>query len=138
MRRERRVLLIEDDPNLADLYVRQLRKDGIPVEHVRTGEEANAFVRERVPALVLADLKQTDKDGQALIESWARDPISAAIPVWILTNAMSEADPWWHAAPNVHRYFPKARVVFSRLSREIRASLGLPYGERIISHRIAG
>jgi len=96
------------------------------------------FVRDRVPALVLADLKLPDVDGQELIESWARDPISASIPVWILSNTMPEDNTWWHTAPNVQRYFPKARVVFPRLSREIRATLGLPYGERIVSHRIAG
>ena len=33
--------------------------------------------------------------------------------------------------PNVLRYFQKSRVVLSRLSLEIRATLGLPYGERI-------
>src|SRR5712691_10322595 len=35
--RERRVLLIDDDPDLADLYLMQLRRDGIPLEHTRTG-----------------------------------------------------------------------------------------------------
>ena len=137
MRRERRVLLIEDDAILADLYIRQLRRDGIPLEHVSTGEDADAFVRDRVPALVLADLTLRDTDLQSLIESWAHDPVCAAIPVWILGNTMPDDTTWWHSAPNVQRYFPKARVVFSRLSREIRATLGLPYGERI-GQRIAG
>jgi len=44
---------------------------------------------------------------------------------------MSEDNLWWHSAPNVLRYFQKSRVVLSRLSLEIRATLGLPYGERI-------
>jgi len=49
--------------------------------------------------------------------------------------------PWlkttWHTATNVQRYFLKSKVVLSRLSLEIRATLGLPYGERI-SNRLAG
>jgi CheY-like chemotaxis protein len=135
--RELRVLLIEDDPDVAGLYVTQLRRDGIPLEHVRTGREADVFVRGRIPALILADLKLPDVDGKELIERWATDPVSGGIPIWIVSNAMPEDHLWWHAAPNVQRYFLKSRVVLSRLSLEIRATLGLPYGERV-SNRLAG
>lgn len=137
MARERRVLFVEDETDVADLYLVQLRRDGIPLEHVRSGESADAFVRGRVPALILIDLKLPDGDGREWIERWATDPISAAIPIWIVSNAVAEDNLWWHTAPNVQRYFQKSKVVLSRLSLEIRATLGLPYGERI-SHRIAG
>jgi CheY-like chemotaxis protein len=135
--RELRVLLIEDDPDVAHLYAMQLRKDGIPLEHLRTGREADAFVRGRVPALILADLALPDLDGRELIERWAADSVCGAIPIWIVSNGIPEDNLWWHAAPNVQRYFVKSRVVLARLSLEIRATLGLPYGERI-SNRLAG
>ena len=136
MGRERRVLLVEDDADVAELYVVQLRRDGVPLEHVRSGQEADSFVRGRGPVLTLIDLKLPDVDGRELIERWSGDPICGAIPIWILSNTMPEDNLWWHAAPNVQRYFLKSRVVLSRLSLEIRATLGLPYGERI-SNRIA-
>jgi CheY-like chemotaxis protein len=135
--RERRVLLIEDDPDVAELYLMQLRRDGIPLEHARTGHEADIFVRKRLPVLVLVDLKLPDIDGRELVERWAGDPVCAAIPVWIVSNGPPDANLWWHAASNVQRYFLKSNVVLNRLSREIRATLGLPYGERV-SHRVAG
>jgi len=135
--RERRVLLVEDDADVADLYVVQLRRDGVPVEHVRTGQEADSFARGRGPVLILIDLKLPDVDGRELIERWSNDPICGAIPIWILSNSIPEDNHWWHAAPNVQRYFLKSKVVLSRLSLEIRATLGLPYGERI-SNRMAG
>ena len=131
MARERRVLLIEDDADVAALYVLQLGRDGIPVEHARNGAEADAFVRDRLPALILVDLKLPDLDGRELVERWAGDPVSGAIPIWILSNTMPEDNLWWHAAPNVQRYFLKSKVALSRLSLEIRATLGLPYGDRL-------
>ena len=137
MARERRVLLIEDDTDVAALYLVQLRRDGIPLEHARTGHEADMFVRNRIPVLVLVDLKLPDIDGRELVERWAGDPVCGAIPVWILSNGTPDDNLWWHAAPNVQRYFLKSNVALVRLSREIRATLGLPYGERI-SHRVAG
>lgn len=137
MARERRILLIDDDKDLAEMYLTQLRHDGVPVEHVSTGEAADLFVRSRVPALILIDLALPDRNGRELIERWADDPLCGAIPIWILSNSMPEDNLWWHSASNVQRYFEKSRVVLSRLSLEIRATLGLPYGERL-SHRLAG
>lgn len=131
MARERRVLLVEDDQDAANFYLEQLRKDGIPLEHVRNGADADQFVRGRVPALILIDLRLPDVAGRDLIESWAPDPVAGAIPIWILSNAGPEDNLWWHNAPNVQRYFLKSRVILARLSLEIRATLGLPYGERL-------
>ena len=130
-------MLVDDDTDVAKLYLLQLRRDGIPLEHTRTGHEADTFVRDRVPALVLVDLELPDVEARQLIERWARDPVSGSIPIWILSDAMPEDNLWWHTAPNVQRYFLKSKVVLIRLSLEIRATLGLPYGERL-SQRLAG
>lgn len=137
MATERRVLLVDDDTDAVERYLTQFRHDGIPLEHTRSGREADAFVRNRVPALILVDLKLPDVDGRQLVEGWAGDPVSGAIPIWILSNGLPEDNLWWHTAPNVQRYFLKAKVVLPRLSLEIRATLGLPYGERV-GHRLAG
>ncbi len=129
--------MIDDDQDFADLCVIQLRRDGIPLEHTRTGAYADTFVRTRVPALILADLRLPDLDGRELIERWADDSVSGAIPIWIVSNTGPEDNLWWHSAPNVQRYFLKSKVVLARLSLEIRATLGLPYGDRL-SNRMAG
>jgi len=131
--RERRILLVEDDADIADLYLWQLRRDSVPIEHVRTGQEADSFARGRTPALILIDLRLPDVDGRELIEGWAGDPVCGGIPIWIVSNTVAEDNLWWHTAPNVQRYFLKSKIVLSRLSLEIRATLGLPYGERISS-----
>ena len=133
MARERRVLLVEDDPDMAEIYMEQFRRDGVPVECARSGKDADEFVRNRVPALVLIDLILPDLTGRDLIESWASDATLSEIPIWIISNAMPQDNPWWHEAPNVQRYFLKSRVAVPRLSLEIRATLGLPYGERLTS-----
>jgi DNA-binding response OmpR family regulator len=133
MARERRVLLVEDDQDMAAIYWEQFRRDGIPLEFARSGKDADEFVRSRVPALVLIDLTLPDLAGKNLIESWAGDEMLSEIPIWIISNAMSEDNPWWHETLNVQRYFLKSRIVLARLSLEIRATLGLPYGERLNS-----
>jgi CheY-like chemotaxis protein len=127
------VLLVDDDPQIATVYLEQLRHDGIPLEHVATGRLADQFVRTRVPALILMDLRLPDLQGRELMEAWAQDQVVGGIPIWIISNLEADENLWWHDAPNVQRYFQKSRVSLSRLSLEIRATLGLPYGERLTS-----
>jgi CheY-like chemotaxis protein len=133
--RDRRVLLVESDAATAETYLEQLRKDGVPVEHVASGRDADGFLKSRLPVLVLADLTLPDVTGQELIESWAADPQLAAIPVWIIGSLEAQNDRWWHNAANVQRYFLKSRVSVGRLSLEIRATLGLPYAERLANRQ---
>ena len=130
------MLLVEDDADVAEMYLLQLRRDGVPMEHVSTGQAADVFARTRVPALILIDLRLPDGDGRDWVERWGNDPVCGAIPIWIVSNREPEDNLWWHSAPNVQRYFQKSKVVLSRLSLEIRATLGLPYGERL-NHRVA-
>jgi CheY-like chemotaxis protein len=136
--RDRRVLLVESDPAAAELYLEQLRRDGVPVEHVTCGRAADDFIKSRHPVLVLADLTLPDVSGQDLVESWAADPQLAAIPVWIVGSLEAQNDRWWHDAANVQRYFLKSRVSVGRLSLEIRATLGLPYAEHLANRQAVG
>jgi DNA-binding NtrC family response regulator len=135
MARERRVLLVEDDPQNAETYLQQLRRDGVPVEHVLSAEEADRFVRERHPVLVVIGGKLSDGRGRKMIEGWSAEDTLADIPVWIVIGTPSEAMTWWHQSGNVLRCFEKRRVLPGRLSQEIRATLGLPYGDRFQGRR---
>jgi response regulator RpfG family c-di-GMP phosphodiesterase len=126
---------VEDDPAAAELYLEQLRRDGVPVEHTDSGRAADSFMRSRHPVLVLVDLTLPDMAGQELVQSWATDPQLAAIPVWIIGDLEAGGDPWWHEASNVQRYFLRSRVSIGRLSLEIRATLGLPYVEHLASRQ---
>ncbi|TMD12260.1 MAG: response regulator [Chloroflexi bacterium] len=133
MARDRRVLLVEDDPATAELFLEQLRGDGVPIEHAATARAADQFVRSRRPVLVLVDLSLPDMAGRSLAESWASDPLLGEIPIWIVSNSDAQDNLWWHEVPNVQRYFLKSRVSLGRLSVEIRATLGLPYGDRLVN-----
>ena len=138
MARDRRVLLVEGDLATAGRYLEQLRKDGVPVEHVASASAADQFLQSRRPVLALVDVCGSDIRSRQLVESWAADPQLGGIPVWIVGDADGRDDLWWHRAPNVQRFFLKSRISLARLSVEIRATLGLPYGDRLLNRRAAG
>ncbi len=64
-KRERRILIAEDNPALQELAMRQLRKLGFEAEVVGTGKEAVEAVERIDYALVLMDCQMPDMDGYA-------------------------------------------------------------------------
>ena len=59
----RRVLLVEDDPAIADLIRHHFSKDGFTVTSTPSGEEAMLLVEEIRPALVVLDWMIEDVSG---------------------------------------------------------------------------
>jgi len=59
----RRILIVEDDPSLCLLYASELRRDGYEVESATSGAAALAALDERLPDLVVLDIRMEPLDG---------------------------------------------------------------------------
>ncbi|ATZ63318.1 response regulator [Acinetobacter bereziniae] len=77
------VVLVEDDPYIAQSILAALDYLNISVEHARTACEADYFIRQSSVDLCLLDLGLPDQDGLELLASWRKDQIH--IPVLVLT-----------------------------------------------------
>jgi two-component system phosphate regulon response regulator PhoB len=87
-----RVLVIEDEPDLADLLAYNLGAEGHQVTLVRTGAAALAKAREQPPELVLLDLMLPDISGAEVARLLrAQDP-TRRTPIIIVTARGEEAD----------------------------------------------
>ena len=75
----RRVLLIEDDGDIAEAIAYQLEKVGLSVRVARTGEEGLEAVRKGVD-LVLLDLNLPGMDGLEVCRMIRRQPTTAHVP----------------------------------------------------------
>lgn len=63
---EKAVLLIEDDPAVAETLVAVLEANDFHVRHANSGAEAKAMLEESAPDLVILDLMLPDADGLVL------------------------------------------------------------------------
>ena len=84
-----RVLIVEDEPGIADTLQYALRTDGFDPAWVATGEEALAQVRAQPPALVILDVGLPDISG---FEVFKRLREMADLPVIFLTARSDEID----------------------------------------------
>ena len=87
----RRVLLIEDDNDIAEAISYQLEKVGLSVRVARTGEEGLEAVRKGVD-LVLLDLNLPGMDGLEVCRMIRRQQTTAHVPIIIVSARADEVD----------------------------------------------
>jgi two-component system phosphate regulon response regulator PhoB len=87
----RRVLVIEDDPDIAEAIGYQLERQGLAVRIARTGEEGLDGVR-RGADLVLLDLNLPGMDGLEVCRMIRRQPSTAHVPIIIVSARADEVD----------------------------------------------
>ena len=103
MRELKRVLLVEDSPNDAELTLEAFAQSGLANEvvWVRDGREALDYLfreggfaqrSEGHPAVVLLDLKMPKVDGLQVLEQVKQHPQLKSVPVVLLTSSREEAD----------------------------------------------
>lgn len=90
----RRVLVVDDQPDMVSLLCRMLRSAPEPYQLLRafSGEQAMEHLRTQSPDVVLLDLLMPEMDGFAVLERIRREPALALIPV-IAVSAKGAFDP---------------------------------------------
>jgi two-component system, OmpR family, response regulator len=83
------VLVVEDEPNIADLVDLYLTREGFRVLKKATGEDGLAAIRDQRPRLVVLDVGLPDIDG---LEVCRRIRATSALPVIFLTARADEID----------------------------------------------
>lgn len=81
-----RVLVVDDEPEVADLISEILERDGFLVDHAESAESAFELLRQNDYALVLSDLNMPGVGGRGFYEKVARDHPSLAPRVGFVTG----------------------------------------------------
>ena len=99
---EKFILLVEDNPDDEELTMRALRKIANEVVVARDGSEALEFVFgtgrhagrevERLPAVILLDLKLPKLSGLDVLQRLRADPRTRLVPVVVLTSSSEDED----------------------------------------------
>ena len=81
----KRLLLIDDDPNLILLVRDYLEFRGYEVMTADNGREALDMLSQDLPDMIVCDIMMPEMDGYALIENVRQDPRTSWIPVLFLS-----------------------------------------------------
>jgi class 3 adenylate cyclase len=86
-----RVLVVDDDPDMAAFFARMLAREGMAVDTVFDGNAALAAIGAAAPDLVLLDVMLPGTSGFEICERLKSDPATALVPV-VLVTALEDHD----------------------------------------------
>jgi two-component system, OmpR family, phosphate regulon response regulator PhoB len=87
-----RVLIVEDEPAIAELVAINLRHEGFEVSIAPDADLAVASVDERLPDLVILDWMLPGRSGLQLARAWRGAARTKALPIVMLTARGEESD----------------------------------------------
>jgi len=87
-----RILIAEDDPDIADLVVHYLQKSGWETHVAPSGDKALAYARSHQVDLVILDLMLPGMNGLDICRALRADQAKASVPIIMLTAKADEGD----------------------------------------------
>ena len=120
----KKVLFIEDDPFLIEIYSTKLKDAGYDVEVAVDGEEGFNKLKEKKPDLVLLDIVLPNVDGWEFLRKIANDQkISKDLKIIVLSNLGQKTDVEKGLRLGAVKYLIKAHYTPSEVVEEIKKLL---------------
>src|SRR5487761_1565174 len=119
----KRILLVEDDDSLANVYITRLQAEGFDVRRANNGEDALSTALSYHPNLVLLDVMMPRVSGFDVLDILRNTPETANLKIIMLTALSQESDQERAKALNVDDYLVKSQVVINDVIERIRHHL---------------
>jgi len=87
-----RILIVEDDPDIAELVARYLDKAGFVTERAASGRDALQTIAVRPPELIVLDLMLPHVDGLEVCRAIRGQEATAGLPIIMLTARADESE----------------------------------------------
>jgi DNA-binding response OmpR family regulator len=121
----KRILMVEDDDNLANVYTMRLQAEGFDVRRAGNGEDALAEAINYKPDLVLLDVMMPKLSGFDVLDIIRNTPETANLKVIMLTALSQESDQARAKSLQVDEYLIKSQVVISDVIEHIKHQLSM-------------
>lgn len=120
-----KLLLVEDDDGLANVYQQRLEAEGFTVRRVPNGEDALASAIEFKPDLILLDVMMPKVSGFDVLDILRNTPETANMKVIMLTALSQDSDKQKAEKMGVDDYLVKSQVVIADVVERIRHHLNI-------------
>ncbi len=121
----KKILFVEDDDGLAQVYLTRLDAEGFQVKRVPNGEDALASALEFRPDLILLDAMMPQVNGFDVLDILRNTPETANMKVIMLTALSQETDRQKAESLGVDDYLVKSQVVIADVIDRIKQHLGI-------------
>ncbi len=123
---KKKILLVEDDTTLAEVYRSRLELEGFETQNVTNGEKALSAIQEYKPDLVLLDAMMPKISGFDVLDIIRNTPSTANTRVIMLTALSQPKDKERAESLGVDEYLVKSQVVIGDVVARVKHHLGVP------------
>ena len=104
----KKVLIVEDEPSIANIYKLKLSSAGYSCQIVYSGKQVIDSIKSFQPDIILLDLMLPDLNGDKVLAKIRQNKNYSQLPVVIITNVSRSEAPAtiWHLG--IHDYIVKA------------------------------
>lgn len=88
----KKVLLVEDDKMIIDMYTLKFTQEGYEVVQAENGKDGLDFAKKNMPDIILLDIILPQMDGFTVLKALKADAKTKGIPVVLLTNLGQDGD----------------------------------------------
>lgn len=121
----KKILLVEDDDTLANVYQTRLAAEGFDLRRVPNGEEALATALQYHPDLIVLDVMMPKVSGFDVLDILRNTPETTNVKVIMLTALSQDSDRERAQSLGVDDYLIKSQVVIADVVSRIKQLLGL-------------
>lgn len=122
---KKRVLVVDDDPALREIFGERLAMAGYLVSYAKNGYEGYELARSVKPDFILLDVMMPELDGPATLDKLKSDPESKDIPVVFLTSIEDRPEDvkaakevgaidYWNKATDFTELIPKIAAIIDK------------------------
>ncbi len=122
---KKRILLVEDDGALADVYQARFELEGLEVQQVNNGEDALSKAIEFKPDLIVLDAMMPKISGFDVLDILRNTPETTNIKVVMLTALSQPKDKERAENLGVDDYLVKSQVVIGDVVERVKHHLGI-------------
>jgi len=119
-----RVMVVDDSPTDKEFLKQILTRAGHYVLEAGTGHDALALVRQQKPDCVVMDVVMPGMNGFQATRMLTKDPLTASIPVIVVSSKSQETDRLWALRQGAREYIVKP-VKEAELVGKIQSVLGI-------------
>lgn len=89
---KKRLLVVDDEPKLLRAIAVDLKGEGYEVDVARSGIEALVYIAQKLPDLIISDIRMPGMDGYEFARRLRRNESTSLIPIIFLTAKDTTAD----------------------------------------------
>lgn len=119
----KKILLVEDDEMLRDMYTLKMEEEGYTLVTASDGEAGLALALEHKPDIILLDIMMPKMDGFAVLTEIKKDESMKNTPVLLLSNLGQQADVDKGKELGANDYVVKASMTPTQVVEKVKSYL---------------